>query len=92
MELKITGYNNFYKVKGHIGKKNAYTFTSEFKNILEKTTHLTISIQDVESMDKYGVAAISQLHYDAVKQNKKLSIIGYGCKDLYDHFNSEFAA
>ncbi|KJD31063.1 hypothetical protein PK35_16395 [Tamlana nanhaiensis] len=92
MELKISGYNNFYKVKGHLNKKNAYTFKAEFKNIFNKVDAVTISIQDVESMDKYGVAAISQLHFDALKQNKKLSIIGYGCKDLYEHFSSNSAA
>ncbi|KJD36949.1 hypothetical protein PW52_00360 [Tamlana sedimentorum] len=92
MEFKISGYNNFYKVKGQLTKKNAYTFKSEFKTIFANLESLTISIEDVERIDKYGVAAISQLHFDAIKQNKKLSIIGYGCKDLYEHFSSNSAA
>ncbi|MCB4799104.1 STAS domain-containing protein [Neotamlana laminarinivorans] len=92
MDFKISGYNNFYKVKGHLNKKNAYSFKAEFNNIFKEIDSITISVEGVESIDKYGVAAISQLHFEALKQNKKLSIIGYGCKDLYNHFNSNSAA
>ena len=43
-------------------------------------------------MDRYGVKAFVKLHNEAVIKNKKLSIIGLGCKDLYDHFKTEIAA
>lgn len=47
---------------------------------------ITLSIQDIVSMDKYGVAAITNLHKRVLVKNKKFSIIGFGCKELYDHF------
>jgi anti-anti-sigma regulatory factor len=92
MDLKITNCNNFFKIKGILNRNNVDVFQNEFKNIFEKVSSLTISIQDIESMDKYGVDAISKLHQEALNKNKRLSIIGYGCKDLYDHFKTNTAA
>ena len=92
MDLKITNCNNFYKVKGTLNRNNVKMFQNEFENIFEKVTNLTISVQDIESMDKYGVNAIAKLHEEALSKNKRLSIIGFGCKELYDHFKTETAA
>jgi len=92
MELKITNCNNFFKIKGTLDKKNLGVFQSEFKNIFEKVNSLTISIEDIESMDRHGVNALAELHKEAIAKHKSLSIIGLGCKDLYNHFKSEVAA
>ncbi|XMO84992.1 STAS domain-containing protein [Algibacter sp. AS12] len=92
MDFRISNCNNFFKVKGVLNKQSLNVFNAEFKNIFEKTNHITISIQDVESMDRYGVNAISKLHEEALAKNKRLSIVGFGCKELYDHFKSEIAA
>ncbi|SFC85049.1 STAS domain-containing protein [Algibacter pectinivorans] len=92
MDFKISNCNNFFKVKGVLNKQSLNVFNATFKNIFEKANHITISIQDVESMDRYGVGAISKLHEEALAKNKRLSIVGFGCKELYDHFKSEIAA
>ncbi|WP_346882599.1 STAS domain-containing protein [uncultured Algibacter sp.] len=92
MDLKITSYNNFFKIKGNLNRKNLSLFQDEFKNIFERVNNLTISVEDVQSMDKYGVLAIGKLHQEALDKNKTLSIIGFGCKDLYDHFKTQAAA
>ncbi|MDO7170878.1 hypothetical protein [Mariniflexile sp. AS56] len=92
MDLKITNCNNFFKIKGTLNKSNLEVFNAEFKNIFESVQSLTISIEEVESMDRFGVNALSDLHKKAVEQNKNLSIIGFGCKDLYNHFKTEMAA
>ena len=93
MDLKITSYNNFFKIKGTLNKSNLYKFQNEFENICDRLDAFTISIEDVESMDKYGVKAFTQLHKYCVTKNKRMAIIGYGCKDLYNHFQTEdFAA
>ena len=92
MELKITNCNNFFKIKGTLDKKNLEVFQSEFKNIFEKLNSVTISIEAIESMDRYGVNALAELHKEAIAKHKSLSIIGLGCKDLYNHFKSEVAA
>jgi anti-anti-sigma regulatory factor len=92
MELRITNCNNFFKIKGTLDKNNLGLFQSEFKNIFEKVNALTISIEDIDSMDRFGVNALAELHKEAIAKNKSLSIIGLGCKDLYNHFKSEIAA
>jgi len=92
MELKITNCNNFFKIKGSLNKSNLDIFKSEFKNIFEKVNSLTISIEDVESMDRFGVNALSELHREAIVKHKNMAIIGLGCEDLYNHFKSEIAA
>jgi len=92
MELEITSYNNFFKIKGILNKRNLSVFENEFKNIFERANALTISIENVEWMDKYGVNAFAKLHFEAISKNKEMSIIGLGCKDLYEHFRSDFAA
>ncbi|WP_445732718.1 STAS domain-containing protein [Mariniflexile sp.] len=92
MELKITSCNNFFKIKGTLDKNNLGLFQSEFRNIFEKTNTLTISIEAIDSMDRFGVSALANLHKEAIAKNKSLSIIGLGCEDLYNHFKSEIAA
>ena len=92
MDLEITNCNNFFKVKGVLNKSNITLFQNKFNNIFDTVNELTISIKDIESMDKYGVNAIAQLHEEALMKNKRFSIIGYGCKELYDHFKTGTAA
>lgn len=92
MDLKISNCNNFFKIKGILNRNSLEIFQNEFQNIFEKVNNLTISIQDVESMDRYGVKAFVALQNEAIQKNKNLSIIGIGCKDLYNHFKAENAA
>ncbi len=92
MDLRISNCNNFFKIKGILNKKSLEVFQNEFSNIFEKVNNLTISIQDIESMDRYGVNALAALHNEAIEKNKSLSIVGLGCKDLYNHFKAENAA
>ena len=92
MRLEITNYNNYFKIKGDLNRNNIHQFKSEFKHVFENTDAITISIEALESIDRYGVNALAQLHNESLIQNKRLSIIGMGCKDLYQHFKSEEAA
>jgi len=33
--------------------------------------------------------ALARLHNESITKSKRLSIIGIGCKELYQHFKSE---
>jgi ABC-type transporter Mla MlaB component len=92
MNLKITSSSNFFKLKGILDRSSLDVFQHEFKNIFEKVSTLTISIEEVEWMDRYGVQAMTGLHNEAIMKNKKLSIIGLGCKELYEHFKYKTTA
>lgn len=92
MNLKITQSSTFFKIKGILDKSSIDVFHSEFKHIFERVNTLTISIEEVEWMDQDGVNAMAALHNEAILKNKKLSIIGLGCKDLYEHFKYQTAS
>ena len=92
MNLEITNYNNQFKIKGVLNRQNVNEFTNVFKDIFETFNSLTLSIEGLTSIDRYGVTALAQLHNESISRNKSLSIIGMGCDDLYEHFKSEEAA
>ena len=92
MDLKITHSHNFFKLKGILDRNSLELFQQEFKHIFEKVNSLTVSIEEVEWMDRYGVKAMSDLHNEALVKNKKLSIIGLGCRELYEHFKYQTTA
>lgn len=92
MNLEITNYNNFFKIKGVLNRKNLHLFQTEFDRIFDSVDKLTISIEDLVSVDRYGANALAKLHNEAINRKKSLSIIGFGCKDVYNHFASNDAA
>lgn len=92
MDLRITSCNNFFKLKGILNKNNVDVFQSEFQNAFDRFDSLTISVEGLESVDRSGVNALADLHYLSLKNKKQLSIVGLGCKELYDHFKSSEAA
>ena len=92
MGLTITNYNNFFKISGILDRSNVFEFQEAFRNIFDKVEEITISIKGLKSIDRYGVNAIAKLHNESISKEKSLSIIGLGCKELYDHFKSEEAA
>ncbi len=89
MDLEITHSNNFFKVKGALNRHNIHLFKSKFRNIFEKANAITISIEDLKSIDRYGVNAIAQLHNESILKHRRLSIIGLGCQELYNHFKAQ---
>jgi anti-anti-sigma regulatory factor len=89
MDLQITNYNNRFKIKGTLNKLNLKTFNARFANIFEKVDEILLDIEGVESIDRAGVMALARLHNESITKSKRLSIIGIGCKELYQHFKSE---
>nr|WP_321244884.1 hypothetical protein [uncultured Psychroserpens sp.] len=92
MNLEITFANNFFNVKGVLDRNNIHVFKKHFKNVFNNTNGITISIENLSSIDRYGVSAIAQLHNEAIVKSKRLSIIGLGQNSLYNHFKTEEAA
>jgi anti-anti-sigma regulatory factor len=92
MNIEITSYNNQFKIKGVLNRQNVHVFNTEFRSIFDKFNSLTLSIEGLTSIDRYGVNALAQLHNESISRQKSLSIIGMGCDDLYEHFKSEDTA
>ena len=89
MDLQITNYNNRFQIKGSLNKLNIQTFNSHFENIFDKLDEILLDIESVESIDRAGVMALARLHNESIVKSKRLSIIGLGCKELYQHFKAE---
>ncbi|SEP98195.1 STAS domain-containing protein [Hyunsoonleella jejuensis] len=88
MDLRITSCNNFFKLKGILNKNNVAVFQSQFQEAFKNFNSLTISVEGLESVDRHGVNALADLHNQSIKNNIQLSIVGLGCKELYDHFKT----
>lgn len=89
MYLEISEANNFFRLEGNLDKTTVTYFKEQFQNIFESLSNITISIEDVQTMDKYGVSALAHLHNESLTRKKRLSIIGSGHNDLYHYFKSE---
>lgn len=92
MNLEITNYNNFFKISGVLNRKNLHLFQREFEHIFDSLDKLTISIEGLESVDRYGVNALAKLHNESINKQKSLSIIGFGCKEVFEYFSTNDAA
>jgi ABC-type transporter Mla MlaB component len=89
MDLQITSYNNRFQIKGTLNKMNIPTFNAHFANIFDRVDEILLDIENVESIDRAGVMALAKLHNESIVRSKRLSIIGLGCKELYQFFKSE---
>ncbi len=89
MDLEIISCNNFVKLRGEINKNNVEIFQEKLQNTLNKFDQLTISIDDLKSVDRFGVNALADLHVKSLENHKQLFIVGLGCKELYDHFQTK---
>ena len=89
MDLQITNYNNRFQIKGSLNKLNIKTFNTHFANIFDKSDEILLDIESIESIDRAGVMALARLHNESIVKSKRLSIIGLGCKELFQHFKSQ---
>ncbi|MGM5469593.1 STAS domain-containing protein [Flavobacteriaceae bacterium LMO-SS05] len=88
MNLKIENNNNVYELRGALVKLNVHLFQNKFQNIFDTQNDLTINIVDLEKIDNFGVHAIGKLHNEAILKQKRLSIIGSGNQNLFNHFKA----
>ena len=88
MNLIIKNNSNFYELKGSLVQFNVHLFQKKFQNIFDKKSNLTISIVNLEKIDSFGINAIAKLHNEAITKQKRLSIIGLGNQELFEHFKS----
>jgi anti-anti-sigma regulatory factor len=89
MSIEIKKHNHLFKVKGTLEQHNILTFEHQLKDVFETSDSITICIDDVKSIDQYGVKALTELYNQSIAKEKKLAIVGLGCKDLYEHFRTK---
>ncbi|ADV47457.1 hypothetical protein Celal_0100 [Cellulophaga algicola DSM 14237] len=87
MVLKILSIKNgTFKVAGKINATTAPQFQSNFESNLDSLNKLTLDIDEITEVDAAGMKALRALYKKAFLENKSFSIIGNGCKDIYDDF------
>lgn len=92
MALKITQQNGTFLVEGVINATTALSFKNHLNYILDKRKELIIDIENVTEIDTNGVNALQTLYTNAMIYNKSFFVVGTGCKEIQEHFESNNAA
>lgn len=92
MMLEIINLKDEFLIKGNLNKSSLPLFQSTFQNIFEQRDKVVLNIEQLKAIDRDGVCALAKLHNESINRQKKLSIVGFGCKELYQHFDNEDAA
>lgn len=88
MDLKITACNNFFKLSGVLNENNTLIFKKEICDAIDAYQKLTISVDALEAIDANAVESFTNVYFYAKSLQKEFTIVGVGCKELYDHFQS----
>jgi anti-anti-sigma regulatory factor len=86
MPLKISKNKSVYHLKGKVKTPDVASFLTYFSEKIDKKKKITLNIDEAEEIDRNGLNAIQQLMILATSKEKKFSIVGDGCKEIYDHF------
>ncbi|WP_066221901.1 STAS domain-containing protein [Formosa haliotis] len=90
MALEILQNNEAFVIDGDLNHTNVSKFHASFENAFTDTNQLVINIDKLKSADVAGVSAFESLYQQAVKHKKRLVLVGYGSRDLYNHFETTF--
>ncbi|OUR98435.1 hypothetical protein A9Q86_15025 [Flavobacteriales bacterium 33_180_T64] len=63
-----------------------------FEYLINSVKDVTVDIGELKNIDSNGVEALKTLMAIALRNNNVFSVIGDGCKDIYDDYRSSFAA
>ena len=86
MTLQILKKNEIFYLKGRLNNSTLKFFNSYFEYNLSRNKNVTINIDDVTEIDKNGLEAMRNFTKVAILKQKAFSIVGNGCKEIYDDF------
>ncbi|XCF05343.1 STAS domain-containing protein [Tamlana crocina] len=84
MALKIKQIKDVFMVEGTIISDTVKQFKNHLEFLIIYSKALTINIDAVTSIDKDGMKAIEELYKMALTYKKPFTIVGYGCKEIYE--------
>lgn len=84
MALKIIEKKETFLVVGIINATTALNFKNHIDFALKNKEELVIDIDNVTEIDANGMKAIRSIYADSLTYNKKIYIVGTGCKEVYD--------
>ncbi|WP_425076758.1 STAS domain-containing protein [Psychroserpens sp. S379A] len=92
MALKIIENQGVFELHGTLNTTTTKLFKQHFDLILQTTKNLIINIDELNFIDKSGVEVLKQLLYKGQMNHNCFSIVGDGCKDIYEEFKTTLAA
>lgn len=84
MALKITQNKEIFSVSGIINTITAANFKKHISLGMKDVEELVIDIEHVTEIDSSGMKAMRSLYADCMAINKRVYIVGTGCKEVYD--------
>lgn len=92
MSLKIKQNNDTFFIQGRITCVTAKQFQKHMEFLIAYTKALTVDISNVLEIDANGMKALRTVYSYALHKGKRITFVGYGCKELYEDFESFEAA
>lgn len=87
MALQITAQNETFLLNGGLNLSTTRSFIIHFEHIIEQHDNIVINIDEITEIDEDGLEGIKSLIATALQNQKMFSVIGNGCKDIYQDFN-----
>ena len=87
MSLQITEQNGTFYLNGRINTSTLNFFNTYFNYNLSQQKNIIVNIDRVVEIDKAGLESFRFFIKNAILSQKVFSIVGYGCKEIYDDFN-----
>ncbi|GGD11653.1 STAS domain-containing protein [Hyunsoonleella pacifica] len=84
MALKITQKKEIFSVFGIINNTTALNFQNHISLAMKDVKELIIDIENVTTIDSAGMKALRAIYANCMTNNKRIYIIGTGCKEVYD--------
>jgi len=86
MTLQIFEKNEIFYLNGRLNRSTLKSFISYFEYNLSRNKNVIINIDNVIEIDKSGLEAMRNFAKVAILKQKVFSIVGNGCKEIYDDF------
>ena len=87
MALQITQQNGTFILKEKLNTMTTKSFVIHFEHIIEQHQNVVVNIDEVTEIDYDGLEGVKTVKAIALQNHKMFSVIGNGCKDIYQDFN-----
>ncbi len=86
MSLKIKKVKGVYQLSGILNSDTSSCLINHINLMLSYEFEIDLNIDGLRSIDENGVAAFMTIMSFALREDKKVHIIGNGFKDIYDEY------
>ena len=92
MDITINKNSDVFNLQGKINSYTSDMYLTYFEHLLSSNGRLTINTDEVVEIDEIGIQTLFQVHVYALRYNYCFSIVGQGCRDIYNEFRYQNVA